>query len=92
MPNAYSDDINEQKKNWELANPSSIERPQHIRSEFHIDNPKYTSINQKIDDQIKVARVREGLSVNTSDVKETHDKAPSLGYINSPGVTTKRLL
>jgi len=39
-----------------------------------------------------VARVREGLSVNTTDVKETHEKVPSLNYIQSPEATTKRLL
>jgi hypothetical protein len=81
-----------QKKNWELANPSSIERPQHIRSEFHVENPKYTSINQKIDEKIKVGRLREGLAEDTSDVKETHEKVPSINYINSPTVATKRLL
>ena len=57
-----------------------------------MENPKYTNINQKIDEQIKVGRLREGLSENTSDVKETHEKVPSLNYINSPNVTTKRLL
>jgi hypothetical protein len=50
MSESYSEAISVQKKNWELANPSSIERPQHIRSEFHAENPKYTSINQKIDE------------------------------------------
>ena len=34
----------------------------------------------------------EGLSEVTSDVKETHEKVPSLNYINSPAATTKRLL
>jgi hypothetical protein len=39
-----------------------------------------------------MARERDGLAVETSDVKETHGKVPGLNYINSPGAPTKRLL
>lgn len=81
-----------QKKNWELANPSSIERPSHIQSEFYVDQPHYTSINQRREDEIRAARQRENLLDHTTDVKETYDKAPGLGFVQSPAVPSKNLL
>jgi len=87
-----SEAINEQKRNWEIANPSSIERPKHIRSEFYCDNPHYTSITQRRADQIIEARVRDGLQASTSDVKETFDKSPTLNFLESPAVPSKTLL
>lgn len=92
MTSLHSDAINEQKRNWELANPSSIERPAHIRSEFYCDNPHYTSITQRRVEQVKEARRREQLLEDTTDYKETHDKAPSLSFVRSPAVPSKTLL
>lgn len=82
----------EQKRNWEIANPSSIERPKPIRSEFYSDNPKYTSINQRIDDRVKESRIRDGLAEVTSDVKETYEKTPGFNFIYNPLAPSKTLL
>jgi len=49
-----------QKLNWEKSNPASVEM-KFIHSEYLIDNPKYTSINQKKEDEKKEARRKAGL-------------------------------
>lgn len=89
----YSEAIHEQKRNWEIANPGSIERPKPIRSEFYCENPYYTSIKQRADDRIKDARIRDGaLAVHTTDYKETYEKTPGLAFVNSPAAPSKILL
>ena len=64
----FRDKISEQKKRWEEANPASIEMP-FIKSEFLVDNPKYTSIHQKKADEKKDARRKAGLEPTIIDVK-----------------------
>ncbi len=54
------DQIDLQKLNWEKSNPASVEM-KFIHSEYLIDNPKYTSINQKKEDEKKEARRKAGL-------------------------------
>ena len=73
---AIRDSINEQKKRWEVANPPSIE-VQFIKSEFLKENPKYQSINQRREEELKEARKRMGLNEDPIDIKET-SKDPSL--------------
>ena len=46
----FRDSINEQKKRWEAANPAAIEMP-FIKSEFLVDKPKFTSINQRKEEE-----------------------------------------
>jgi hypothetical protein len=64
---------------------------QFLKSEFLVDNPKYTSINQRKEESLKEARVKAGLDIQPSDVKETN-KDPSLSYITKPTFATKTLL
>ena len=62
-----------------------------IKSEFLVDKPKYNSINQRREDQVKDARVRMGLEKVNNDIKETN-KDPSLGFVEKPKVFSKTLL
>jgi len=62
------DAINDQKRKWEKANPSAVEM-QYIKSEFLIENPKFTSIKQRKEEEIKEARKKAGLLEHITDVK-----------------------
>lgn len=56
----YRDAIHEQKRKWESANPAAIEMP-YVKSEFLIEQPKYTSINQRKEEERREARKKAGL-------------------------------
>jgi len=77
-------------KAWERANPPAVEMKQPA-SEFLIDNPKYTSLTQRKDEQVKEARKRLGLAEKESDVKVT-SKDPQMGYVKQPKAKSKTLL
>lgn len=62
-----------------------------IKSEFLVDNPKFTSINQRKEEERKEARKKAGLDQIISDVKETN-KDPTLKYIQNPKLYSKTLL
>lgn len=60
-------------------------------SEFLIDNPKYTSINQRKEEERREARKKAGLDQIISDVKNT-SKDPSIAFKAQPAVGSKTLL
>jgi hypothetical protein len=67
----------------------AVEQKQ-VASEYFVDNPKYTSINQRKDEERRDARKKAGLEQIRSDVKIA--KEPSLSYQAHPAVGSKTLL
>jgi hypothetical protein len=62
-----------------------------IKSEFLVDNPKYTSINQRKEDEKREIRKKAGLDLEITHVKTTN-KDPTVKYVQSPKVYSKTLL
>lgn len=62
-----------------------------IKSEFLIENPKYTSINQRKEEEKRNARRKAGLTDTNLDVKNT-TKDPTLQFIDKPVAYSKTLL
>jgi hypothetical protein len=63
----------------------------YIHSEYLIEKPQYTSINQKKEEDKCNARKKAGLTDTLVDIKVT-SKDPTLNYIQNPTVASKTLL
>ena len=63
----------------------------YIKSEFLVEKPKYNSIRERKEDEIKVARQRVGLLETINHIKDT-GKDPSLAYKEQPKAISKTLL
>jgi len=57
-----------------------------------VDNPYYTSIIQRREEQVRDARRKDGLTEEPTDVKESHQKVPGLTYNYTPAAPSKTLL
>lgn len=64
---------------------------QYIKSEFLVDKPKYNSIKERKEEELRAARAKAGLLESTTDVKET-SKDPGLKYVENPKIFSKTLL
>lgn len=63
----------------------------YIKSEFLVDKPKYTSINQRKEEEKRDARKKAGLEETITHVKDTN-KDPSIGFVENPKLYSKTLL
>lgn len=64
---------------------------QYIKSEFLVEKPKYNSIRERKEEEIRVARQRVGLMETIKDIKD-NSKDPSLAYREQPKALSKTLL
>lgn len=62
-----------------------------IKSEFLIDKPKFTSINQRKEEEKQEARRKAGLEATITHVKNT-EKDPTIKFVEDPKIYSKTLL
>ncbi len=63
----------------------------YIKSEYLIDQPKFTSINQKKEDERRDARRKAGLEPIHTEVKDI-TKDPTIKFVENPKTYSKTLL
>lgn len=80
-------ELDEQKKGWDKANPSHVEQKQ-ILSEFYCENPAHLSYKELKAAKLKEDRLKCGLTEQGIDIKDA-SKDPTLTYKVEPDAKTK---
>lgn len=82
--------LEKDKKEWDKKHPSSVSRP-YILSEFFVDKPKHTSM-QQIKNEIKREARRKANLKPEADFSVDAKLPPTLKYVETPAAKSKKYL
>lgn len=86
----YKVDVDKKNGAFEAHRASLTKPKSYVPSEFFGTN-KYTSINQRVDEEKRNARKSVGLTETMQDNKDNRER-PGLRYVSAPPVKSKQIL